>query len=505
MPAPSASLTPTTSVGDALAANRLGAAAIGSTIASSVAPLTVVTLVVPFALAATGLIGFPIAIIMVAAVLMIYAVGYLAMARHIPNAGAFYAYVAQGIGRPFGVGTSWLALITYNCFQLCCYGGFSAAIGAPLLSDVFDVNVPWLIPALIAWLLVAFLGANEVKIGGVVLMGLVITETILVGFYSIAIMLGPGFAFSGAAMSFSALSGPTTLAALTATVGVLFVQGTTSFAGIEQSVVYIEESKNPKRTIPVATYVTITVIAAVYWLGSWVQISAAGPNPLERAGTDAENLFFNEAAAVLGQWAVIVGKILLGTGTFAALAAFHQAIARYLFALGREGVLPRVFGRTTMAGAPRTASLAQTVLALVVLIAYAMAGWDPLDQLFYWGSTSGGLGVLLLYTGTSISVLCFFARDARGESLWQRAVAPVIATVVLLVVSCVALDNLAGLFGVDPGTGPAWVVPFAFLAVFVAGTVWGFVLKVRNPAVYDGIGRGTRSATASASGLSTII
>ncbi len=505
MPAPSTSLTRETSVGDALAANRLGPFAIGSAIASSVAPLTVVTLVVPLALAATGLIGFPIAIIMVAAVLMIYAVGYLAMARHIPNAGAFYAYVAQGIGRPFGVGTSWLALATYNCFQLCCYGAFSAAIGAPLLSDWLGFNVPWLIPALIAWLLVALLGANEIKIGGLVLMILVITETILVALYSIAIMLSPGFAFSGAAMSFSALSGTTTIAALVTSVGVLFILGTTSFAGIEQSVVYIEESKDPKRTIPVATYVTITVIAAVYWFGSWVQISAAGPHPLERAGAEAENLFFNEAAAVLGHWALIVGRILLGTGTFAALVAFHQAIARYLFALGREGVLPRVFGRTTMAGAPRNASIAQTVFALVVLIAYAVAGWDPLVQLFYWGSTSGGLGVLLLYTLTSASVVGFFARDARGEGLWQRAVAPVIATVVLLIVSYLALDNLAGLFGVDPGTGPAQVVPAAFLTIFVGGTVWGAVLKRKDPAVYDGIGRGTRSATASASGLSAII
>ncbi|GAA4731233.1 APC family permease [Phytohabitans rumicis] len=480
---------------NALARNRLGPFAIGSAIASSVAPLTVITLVVPLALAATGLIGFPIAIGAVAAILMIYAVGYLAMARHIPNAGAFYAYVAHGIGRPWGVGTSWGALLTYCSFQLCCYGAFGAAIGAPLLSTWVGFDVPWYVPAFLAWILVGVLGANEIKLSGYVLVFLVIAETVLVVLYSVAIMLAPGFVFSGAAMSVSDLSGPM--------LGVFIVLGATSFAGVEQSVVYIEESKDPKRTIPVATYVTIATIGAVYMLASWVQISAAGPQPIDRASAEGADLFFNEAAAELGQTAVTVGKILLGTGLIAALLAFHNAITRYTFALGREGVLPRVFGRTTIKGAPRNASLAQTALAFVVLTAYAIAGWDPLVQLFYWGSTTGGLGVLLLYTLTSIAVIGFFARNARGENLWQRLIAPLIATVILLGVTYLAVDNLAAMYGVEAGTGPARVAPIAYLVIFAAGTAWGLILKRTKPTVYEGIGRGTRSATAS--GLSTIL
>ncbi|GAA3948249.1 APC family permease [Actinoplanes auranticolor] len=486
-----------TSVSHALARNRLGPFAIGSAIASSVAPLTVITLVVPLALAATGLLGFPIAILAVAGLLMIYAVGYLAMARHIPNAGAFYAYVAHGLGRPFGVGTSWFALATYNSFQLCCYGAFSAAIGAPLLSDWLGFDVHWFIPAVLAWALVAILGANEVKVAGYMLVVLVVAETALVALYSLAIMLAPGFTFSGAAINVTDLSG--------SALGVLIVLGATSFAGIEQSVVYIEESKDPKRTIPVATYVTIAVIGAAYALASWVQISAAGPQPVDRASAEGADLFFNQAAVMLGQGSITLGKILLGTGTFAAMLAFHNAITRYTFALGREGVLPRVLGRTTIKGAPRNASLAQTGLALVVLIVFAVAGWDPLVQLFYWGSTTGGLGVLLLYTLTSIAVIAFFARERHGESLWQRRIAPLLATVVLLVVAYLAVDNLAGLFGVTPGTGPARIVPLALVAIFAAGTAWGLILQRTRPEVYEGIGRGARSATASTSGLSAIL
>jgi amino acid transporter len=357
--------------------------------------------------------------------------------------------------------------------------------------------VPWFIPALLAWALVAVLGANEVKLSGYVLVFLVVAETVLVVLYSLAIMLTSGFAFAGAAMNVSGLSGPT--------LGVLIVLGATSFAGVEQSVVYIEESKDPKRTIPTATYVTIAVIGGAYALASWVQISAAGPKPIERATAEGADLFFNEAAVMLGGASVTVGKILLGTGLIAALLAFHNAIARYTFALGREGVLPRVFGHTTIKGAPRNASLAQTTLALLVLVVYAIAGWDPLVQLVYWGSTTGGLGILLLYTLTSIAVIGFFARNAHGENLWQRRITPLIATAVLLVVAYLAVDNIAGLYGVAPATGPARIVPIALLLIFAAGTAWGLILKRTKPEVYQGIGRGARSATATASGLSAIL
>src|SRR3954452_778708 len=179
---------PSTSVSTALARDRVGAFAIGSAIASSVAPLTVVALVVSSALAVTGLLGVPIAIIAVAAILMLFVVGYLAMARHIPNAGAFYAYVAHGIGRPFGVGTSWVALATYSSFQLCCYGGFGAAIAAPLLQQWLGVDIPWYVLASAAWIVVAILGANQIKLSEKVLVVLVVTETVLVVLYSTAIL-----------------------------------------------------------------------------------------------------------------------------------------------------------------------------------------------------------------------------------------------------------------------------------------------------------------------------
>src|SRR6185295_4695892 len=97
--------------------------------------------------------------------------------------------------------------------------------------------------------------------------------------------------------------------------------------------------------------------------------------------------------------------------------SFHNIISRYAFSLGREGVLPRLFGRTVPGtGAPKNGSLAQSVLGLIVIVVYAVAGWDPLVQLFFWGGTAGGIGVLLLITVSSIAVIGYFARHPEART-----------------------------------------------------------------------------------------
>ena len=66
----------------------------------------------------------------------------VAMARHVVNAGAFYAYISQGLARPLGVGCSWIALVAYNSLQVGLYG-FIGAATQPLLAQWFHVDVKW--------------------------------------------------------------------------------------------------------------------------------------------------------------------------------------------------------------------------------------------------------------------------------------------------------------------------------------------------------------------------
>jgi len=285
--------------------------------------------------------------------------------------------------------------------------------------------------------------------------------------------------------------------------GALLVMAITGFVGFEQSVVFSEESRDPRRTVARATYITVALIAVLYAFASWAMISAAGPDKVvERAATEGPELFFNLAAVPLGDTALHLGHALFLTSLIAAMISFHNIISRYMFSLGREGVMPRLFGRTVPGtGAPKNGSLAQSTLGLAVLVLFAVMGWDPLVNLFFWFGSAGALGVLLLVTLTSFAVIGFFARHREGESVLHRVIAPIVGAVLLVVMSYLAVDNIATLLGVEPGSTPAVVVPLSFVVLFAAGTIWGLILRSSRPQVYAGIGLGARSVTGTPGGF----
>ncbi|HEY6798454.1 MAG TPA: amino acid permease, partial [Kineosporiaceae bacterium] len=159
------------------------------------------------------------------------------------------------------------------------------------------------------------------------------------------------------------------------------------FVGFESAVVFAEEARRPRRTLPAAMYASVAVIAALYGVSAWAMTAAAGSDRIvEEARARGTDLVFALVAHRLGPIAVTAGQVLFATSITAAMISFHATTARYVFALGREGVLPAVFGRTTMAGAPKAASLAQTTVGLGVIVAVAVTGTDPLVGLFYTGS-----------------------------------------------------------------------------------------------------------------------
>src|SRR5205085_417404 len=113
------------------------------------------------------------------------------------------------------------------------------------------------------------------------------------------------------------------------------------------------------------------------------------------------------------------------TPEVAAMLAFHTAVTRYQFALGRERVLPRLWGVAhPRTGAPLVGSITQSVLALGVLALYYITHTDPLVHLFAWMTVVGGLGVLILMWATSAAVIGFFVRHRRRENVWRAQIAP---------------------------------------------------------------------------------
>src|ERR1039457_2140378 len=150
------------SMSRALARDRLGVPAVLFFVLAGVAPLTVAAGVIPTAYATTGLTGIPAAFVVIAVILAIWASGYVAMTRHIRNAGAFYAFISAGLGRVTGVAAALVALLAYSFLQVGLYGAF----GPNAAAEASAHHAAW---ALGAWAVVTVLGLARVDITGRVL------------------------------------------------------------------------------------------------------------------------------------------------------------------------------------------------------------------------------------------------------------------------------------------------------------------------------------------------
>jgi amino acid transporter len=477
-------LSPPSQVSAALARDRLGVASVVFFVMSGVAPLMATAGVITTAYAVTGLTAIPVAFLAVAVVLGLFSVGYVAMARHITNAGAFYAFITRGLGRPAGVAGAMVAVLAYNLLQVGLYGAFGPG-AASYAADLVGVRAPWWVWALGAWLVVTILGVLRVDLNGRVLAVLLTAEIAVV----IAITVVGAVHPFGHRVSFATLS-PTALA--TGGVGAALVIAVLGFVGFEGAAVFAEEARHPRRTIPTATYFSLGLIALVYAGASWAMAAHYGEQHIVATAQQLgpETLFGMAPVAL-----ATAGRTLYLTSLFAALLAFHAFVGRYMFALAREGVLPRALGRTGRSGAPKTASLIQSTIGLAVIAGYALAGWDPLVTLFYWLGTTGGFGILLLITATSLAVIAFFTRQPGGESAWHRLIAPGLAVVILAVVLWLVVSNYATLLGVPPGSPASRWLPASYALAAALGLAWALGLKATRPQVYRAIGLGPEAVT----------
>jgi len=191
--------------------------------------------------------------------------------------------------------------------------------------------------------------------------------------------------------------------------------------------------------------------------------------------------------------------LALFTVGYAAMSRYiENAGAYYAYVskgVGREGVLPSVFGHVNQrTGAPWVASLTQSILALTVVLVFAIAAANPVLTLFTWLTNLGALGVLLLMAATSFAVVGYFRQrpqDAVGN--WAATWAPAIAGVLLLILLVLGVANfnvlITGLTDAPIGTMTV-VLPIILFGGGVVGLIVGAVLKRNRPEVYERIGGG---------------
>jgi len=77
-------------------------------------------------------------------------------------------------------------------------------------------------------------------------------------------------------------------------------------------------------------------------------------------------------------------RVLFIVSIYAGLLAFHNSAARYFYAIGRDGLLPALLGSTHHKyQSPHIGSILQSLIAALVVSVFAIAGADPILDLFF--------------------------------------------------------------------------------------------------------------------------
>lgn len=452
---------------------NLGIWAIVFMVLAAASPLGVMGGTVPIGISVGNGVGFPMAFIAGGVILTLFAVGYTAMTKYVPNAGAFYSYIGKGLGDRIAVGAAFLAMVAYLAETIAVFGLLAA--GGVSLFDTWGMSVPWLVFAIIGILIVGLLGYRHISLTATVCSIFMAGEVLIILALDLAVILkggGPEGFSTGFVKPSTFMSGAPGLALLFAFL---------SFLGVEATAVYRNEARKPDRTVPRATYLAIILVGLFYLVSTWALISGWGQSKaLHVANSNPVGMLPDATKTYLGGAAEQVVQVLFVTSLFICVLSFHNIESRYIFTLANRGALPKFLGRPhRMHNSPHAPSLVISAISLVAVVLASILKLDPSAQLYSWFAGACTVGFIVLLVGVSVSAVVFFGRQ-RGhgtapESMWVSLIAPGASALLLVGVLVLVMTNLKSL------VGGSTAVAAAVVGILVLAFVVGVVTKMRRP------------------------
>jgi amino acid transporter len=465
-----------------LARYSMGPAALAGAAIVASSPQTVLNGGIPATYAVTGAAGVPLSFLVIMTVMAVLAVPYVAVGRHVPHGAPFYAQLARGGNPSWGLVGAAVTLIGYSALQASLYPLLGATV-----AELAGTGAWWMW-ALAAWLIVLVLGQYPGAVGARVLGVLLALEIAVVLLFIVAGFTHPA-AGSGTAAGAGTAFAPSSLIVAGAT-STLLVYAAAAFAGTETAMTYAEEATS-HRAMAVGSALAIGGGGLLYCVASWAYGAWIGFADVQNGAGRQPLALLDE---VYGSGIAELSTLLLVTSILAAQSSFGAAVARNVFALAREGVLPASWQKVSpgaKGGAPLGGIAVQAVTSAVVLTTMALAGADPMLTIFPWLSTIGAVCVLALLTATSWSAFTFFEKGLGGsENVFVRRVCPVAGGTFGVLALFFMAGSIGTLLGTEPGSSLPWLVAVVIGAGAATAILVGLYLRRTRPHVYRSIGRG---------------
>lgn len=411
-----------------------------------------------------------------------FAVGFAKMGTVMQRPGGVYAYIVDALGKKAGLGAAFTSALGYSLVGFF-MPGLMAIVVDGLVTGVGGPSIPWPVYALFFALLSTFLASLSIDFSAKFLFVVMCCEAaIMIIFDIVCFVHGSPAGTTGGSWSFINLT--------TGTVGIAMLFSLGNFYGFEATVIYREEVRNPKKTIPRATFIAVIGIGIFYLLCAWgfmVYFGAENAGPAAEA--DSANMFVNVLSNLV---APAVGHIVAAislVSIFASGLAIQNVGARYFYSLGVDGALPKVFGKVhPTQRSPYMAAITIGTLWVVLIIVFALMGYDA-EFTYTRPNTIGNFEVTCMIGLVAVAVFVYLRKNNKVNKfgIFSTTIAPIIGLCGIILVLTMCALNLNGFLGTN--TVGTVIILLIVLAVFVAGYVYAGWLKNNKPDVYARIGR----------------
>lgn len=375
------------------------------------------------------------------------ALSYAEMASAIPASGSSYSYAYVTLGEFVAWVVGWMLMLEYGVSVAAVAVGWGEYLNSFLAA--FNVSIPqafaappgeggiFNIPALIVVLSCAILlirGASEsAKVNAVM------------------VLLKIGILLFFCAVAFTAFDGnnltpflPLGLLGVTAAAGQVFF----SYIGFDAASTAGEEAKNPRRDLPFAIIGSLVIVTVLYLL---VTLAALGAQPWQEDANQGGEAVLASIAdrAVGGSWAGVIIAVGAIISIFSVVLVTLYGQTRILFAMGRDGLLPKIFTRVS----PKSQTPVANTIIVAVLIAIP-AAFASLGQL----AEATSIGTLGAFAVVNVGVIVLRRRQPNLERGFRTPLFPLLPIFGLILIVVIVA-------GLEPIT---WLVFAIWMAVGIA-------------------------------------
>jgi amino acid transporter len=388
------------------------------------------------------------------------------LAKVFPSAGGWYTWIARAFHPRAGFFAGVLFSIWLPPVAALTLSYLSKTVLEPSIKAEYGVDIPWWIFVLLGLALVIYFAYQGISISEKALIVTGLIEIVIMVALAVASFVSPG----PGGDSFAPLNPGHFGLAGNLFLGVVF--SIFAFSGWESTGPLAEESKNPKRNVPIGLVGSVLVLTVYFVFVTWGYLVGIGVNKV--GGIPAATAFpvATLAQRVWGGAWVLLLFALLNSAIALSIACFNGG-TRTWYAMGRSGVLPAALGKVNpKRKTPINAihlEVGVQVLAFVLVLIFGVT-----DVFFSWANAIT-IGLVLMYLLCNIGVVKYYLTEGRAQfNPLLHLVVPVVAA------AAGVLVVWKSYFSPFTSTGPVYWGLMTFIVVIVLTVVILVYLKVRG-------------------------